>query len=58
MAVIVSHNHPSGNVDPSDEDREITTRLRQAGDTLGISLLDHIIFTRNSYYSFIEHGEF
>ena len=56
-AVLAAHNHPSGNVDPSDEDREITTRLRQAGETLGISLLDHIIFTQNSYYSFLEHGE-
>src|SRR6056297_829721 len=55
-AVLAAHNHPSGNVDPSDEDREITTRLRQAGETLGISLLDHIIFTQNSYYSFLEHG--
>jgi len=55
-AVLAAHNHPSGNVDPSDEDREITTRLRQAGETLGSSLLDHIIFTQNSYYSFLEHG--
>ncbi|MFO7730298.1 MAG: DNA repair protein RadC [Spirochaetia bacterium] len=55
-AVLAAHNHPSGNVDPSDEDREITSRLRQAGETLGISLLDHIIFTQNSYYSFLEHG--
>jgi len=55
-AVLAAHNHPSGNVDPSDEDREITVRLRQAGETLGISLLDHIIFTQNNYYSFLEHG--
>ncbi len=57
VAVLVAHNHPSGNVEPSDEDREITTRLRQAGDTLGIGLLDHVIFTHNKYYSFLEHGE-
>ncbi len=57
-AVLAAHNHPSGNVDPSDEDREITTRLRQAGETLGIELLDHIIFTQHKYYSFLEHGEF
>jgi DNA repair protein RadC len=44
-------------VDPSDEDREITGRLRQAGETLGIELLDHIIFTQHKYYSFLEHGE-
>ena len=56
-AVLAAHNHPSGNVDPSDEDREITVRLRQAGETLGIELLDHIIFTQHKYYSFLEHGE-
>jgi len=51
--VIAAHNHSSDNVEQSSEDREITTRLRQAGETLGISLLDHIIFTQNSYYSFL-----
>ncbi len=53
----ITHNHPSGNVVPSEEDREITGRLRQAGETLGIELLDHIIFTQHKYYSFLEHGE-
>jgi DNA repair protein RadC len=43
-AVIAAHNHPSGNVEPSPEDREITERLRQAGETLGVRLLDHIVF--------------
>ncbi len=43
-AVIAAHNHPSGNVEPSSEDREITERLRQAGETLGVRLLDHIVF--------------
>ena len=56
-AVIVCHNHPSGNLDPSREDREITQRLKEAGSILGINLLDHIIFSELSYYSFLEHDE-
>ena len=56
-AVIAVHNHPSGNVEPSSEDRQITTRLCQAGELLGIPLLDHIVFSRTGYYSFREEGE-
>lgn len=55
-AVIVAHNHPSGRLEPSPEDREITARLKEAGDTIGLALLDHIIFSRAGYYSFVEHG--
>lgn len=55
-AVILSHNHPSGCLDPSPEDREITDRLRQASEVLGIALLDHVIIGRTGYYSFVEHG--
>ncbi|MBN1103567.1 MAG: JAB domain-containing protein, partial [Deltaproteobacteria bacterium] len=53
-AVIVAHNHPSGSLSPSKEDIEITHRLRAAGETLGIKLLDHIIFNKIRYYSFLE----
>ena len=56
-AVIVCHNHPSGNVEPSAEDREVTSRLASAGETLGIALLDHVIFGEEGYFSFLEHGE-
>jgi DNA repair protein RadC len=56
VAIIVCHNHPSGRVDPSSEDREITTKLKNASDILGIALLDHIIVGRSCYFSFIEHG--
>jgi DNA repair protein RadC len=56
-AIIVAHNHPSGNVDPSPEDREVTRRLAAAGETLGIKLLDHVIFGIGKFYSFLEHGE-
>lgn len=56
-AVIVAHNHPSGRTEPSPEDREVTERLRRAGETLGIRLLDHIVFGPERYYSFLENGE-
>jgi len=56
-AVIVAHNHPSGNVEPSEEDFEITGRLKEAGEVLGIPLLDHIIFGTRGYYSFLEDGK-
>ena len=54
--MIVAHNHPSGRLEPSPEDREITHRLKAAGDTLGLALLDHVIFSSQGYYSFVEHG--
>jgi len=56
-AVIVAHNHPSGSLTPSREDMAVTKQLKEAGDLLGIKLLDHIIFSRRGYYSFLEHGE-
>lgn len=56
-AVVCAHNHPSGNLEPSDEDREVTERLKAAGDILGIPLLDHVIFGGSGYHSFLEAGE-
>ncbi len=56
VAVIVAHNHPSGELEPSQEDIEVTKRLREAGEIIGIKLLDHIIFSRRGYYSFQERG--
>lgn len=50
--VIVSHNHPSGNPEPSEEDKKVTRRLVEAGKILGIALLDHIIVAQSGYYSF------
>lgn len=55
--IIVAHNHPVGALTPSKEDIETTRRLKAAGETLGIRLLDHIIFNQKGYYSFLEHGE-
>ena len=54
-AIVICHNHPSGIVIPSKEDIGTTLRLYQAADILGMSLLDHIIVSRTSYYSFLEH---
>jgi DNA repair protein RadC len=56
-AIIVAHNHPAGGLTPSREDIQITKRLKDAGETLGIKLLDHIIFNHKGYYSFLEKGE-
>jgi DNA repair protein RadC len=57
-AVVIAHNHPSGNCMPSGEDREITARIREAAKVLGIGLLDHVVFTKGGpYYSFREHRE-
>ncbi len=55
-AVILVHNHPSGDPAPSREDREITRRLKEAGDLLGIRVLDHIIIGDGTYFSFVEQG--
>jgi DNA repair protein RadC len=55
-AVIFVHNHPSGDPQPSQEDRVLTTRLADAGKLLGIQVLDHIIVGRNTYMSFADEG--
>ncbi|MEW6708214.1 MAG: DNA repair protein RadC [Candidatus Riflebacteria bacterium] len=55
-AIIVAHNHPAGELKPSSADIETTNQLKAAGNILGIPLLDHIIFNRESYFSFIESG--
>lgn len=55
-AVILIHNHPSGDPTPSDADITITKRLKEAGDLLGIPVLDHIIIGDGQYVSFVEKG--
>ena len=55
-AIIVAHNHPSGSLLPSKEDIEVTKQLKTAGETLGIRLMDHVIFNHKEYYSFLEKG--
>jgi len=56
-SAILAHNHPSGNLNPSSEDRNITQRLKEAGSILGIEILDHLVFSERGYYSFLEQGE-
>lgn len=55
-SILISHNHPSGHPEPSNEDAEITKRLQEAGQILGIKVLDHIIVGEDSYYSFKENS--
>ncbi len=56
-AVLLVHNHPSGDPAPSAEDREVTRRLRAAGGILGIPVLDHVIVGSSGFFSFREDGE-
>ena len=56
-AVIVCHNHPSGNPRPSEDDRLVTKKLVAAGKLLDINVVDHIIIANERYYSFLDNGE-
>lgn len=56
-AIIVSHNHPSGHTEPSDEDKEITEILNRSGEILGIQLVDHVIVGRDNWESVQFGGE-
>lgn len=56
IAVILCHNHPSGKLQPSSADNSITKKLKNAGDTLDIKVLDHIIITENAYFSFADEN--
>ncbi|CAM3678928.1 RadC family protein [Flavobacterium chungbukense] len=57
-SLILCHNHPSGNLQPSDADRSITKKIREAGDNLDVKVLDHLIITETKYYSFVDEGIF
>lgn len=56
VSVILAHNHPSGQLEPSREDRELTARMVQAGRLLGIGLLDHVVFSEDGFFSFQQAG--
>lgn len=56
VAVIIAHNHPSGDVEPTQADLEVTSQLRAGGAILGIELLDHLIVTRDTYKSLLENA--
>jgi DNA repair protein RadC len=55
-AIVLAHNHPSGDPGPSPEDRAFTSRMAHAGAILGIQLLDHLVVARRAYFSFAEAG--
>jgi DNA repair protein RadC len=55
-SIIIAHNHPSGETDLSDEDTKVTKVMFDAGQILGINLLDHLIFTKDKYFSFKNNG--
>lgn len=55
-AIILAHNHPSGNTQPSTADKSLTNQVVKAGDLLDIPVLDHIIVTETSHFGFADHG--
>ena len=56
VSIICLHNHPSGDPQPSQEDKELTRRLIAAGEMLEVKVLDHLIFGKNTYFSFVDKG--
>jgi DNA repair protein RadC len=56
-AIIIAHNHPSGTVTPSDDDMRVTRKMQEAGDILGITMVDHIVFSGNKFFSFRSNQE-
>ncbi len=58
VSIIIVHNHPTGNVNPSVQDIETTKKIVQVGRLLGITVDDHVIIGQNNYYSFFENGMF
>jgi len=54
--IIVCHNHPSGNLNPSESDNKITQKIKEAGNLMDIQLLDHLIISDKDYYSFADNG--
>lgn len=56
VAIILTHNHPSGTLQPSEADRQITRKLKSGGEQLDIKILDHVIITETQYFSFADSG--
>jgi DNA repair protein RadC len=57
-SIIIAHNHPSGVLVPSEADKAITKKLKQAGEVMDIKILDHLIITDENYFSFLDEGIF
>lgn len=56
LSLVISHNHPSGNLNPSHCDKELTAKIVEAGKLLDLKVLDHIIISAEGYYSFADEG--
>lgn len=56
-SIIIAHNHPSGNLKPSEADKRLTKKLKEAGNYLDVKVLDHIILSREGYYSFVDESQ-
>jgi DNA repair protein RadC len=56
-SIIISHNHPSGNFEPSPEDIKITNGLQKAGEIIDIKVVDHVIVSQKGFYSFADNNE-
>ena len=56
-SIIICHNHPSGEMKPSEADHDITKKMYLSGELIGIKILDHIIFSTHFYYSMAQHNE-
>lgn len=56
--IILVHNHPSGNLQPSEADHQLTKKLRQGGIWMDVPIIDHLIFTNQGYFSFSDNGKF
>lgn len=54
--IIVAHNHPSGNLNPSQTDLDLTKKMKEGGKFLELQLLDHVIISSEGYYSFADEG--
>src|SRR5689334_23657978 len=55
-SIMLCHNHPSENIEPSVEDTQLTTQIKEAAKLMNVTLLDHLIITRDTYYSFADDG--
>ena len=55
-SIVLAHNHPSGNLEPSDSDKKVTRQIKSAGEFLEINLVDHLILTADGFFSFADEG--
>jgi DNA repair protein RadC len=55
-SIVLAHNHPSGNLIPSESDKDLTKKIKEGGKVLDIAVLDHLILTSESYFSFADEG--